>query len=205
MRKSARGMLTAGKGGRDMKQLVTFLAILTFLSTMAFAHEGAISLYTDASLTSCHQNPFPIFSTTTITMLYIRGDGVDMGSAAAYKIVCTTTDVSFMNVEWEPYIDIPPIGGVPGNVAIAGTSNFGCGQEIVPLGTFDLVNLGDMDTFYVRVEKNSDTFPVPMIIITDCTPFKNEVEVIGGVFVCNDVCNVAVDPKSWGAIKNMYR
>jgi hypothetical protein len=186
-----------------MKRLVMFFSLLMVLGVAALAHEGAVCLYKDVALSACSATIMPM-GTVDIALLYIKGDGVDMGAAAQFRIILTTSGATISNVIWNPYITLFE-GTPPGNVSIAGQTNFGCGLDIVWLGTLTVWNLMDSDTFYVKVVDNPDVFWGPGIYITDCEPEKNEIKVIGGTFVFNGSCNVAIEPKSWGAIKSMYR
>ena len=198
-----------------MKKLALFVVLLLTLGTAANAHNGAISLYADTGLNSCSMDIIPPAQGGTGTgllwLLYVRGDGVNMGSAAEFRVICTSPAVMFFAPTWEPYITLTS-GAIPGNIAIAGESNFGCDIDVVPLGSFTIFNSADVDTFYVKVIDNPESVAGPGIYITDCAPEKNEVKVIGGTFVCTGDpvlfpanCNPGVESKSWGAIKDMYR
>lgn len=196
-----------------MKNLSLLLcALLLLVGASASAHNGAISLYADTDLNSCSMEVVSGGGFGELWILYVRDQGVDMGSAAQFRVITTTTDIQFFNLEWEPQITLI-IGSFPGNIAIAGDSNFGCGQPVVPLGSFTVVNFSDPDTFYVKIVDNPEPVWGPGIYITDCTePLPIEVKVLGGTFVLTGdqenfpaSCNPAVDSKTWGAIKNMYR
>ncbi len=193
-----------------MKRLSLFCALLLVVGAAAGAHEGAISLYRDASLASCSMEIIP-GNTGDLWLLYVRDEGVDMGSSAEFRVYCTSASIMFFAPTWEPYITLTN-GTIPGNMTVSGGSQFGCGLSVVPLGSFTLLNAGDVDTFLVKVVENSSSFPVPAIKITDCTPDNNEVTVIGGIFALTgnwDLypanCNPAVESKTWGAIKSIYR
>ena len=194
-----------------MKRLSLFCALLLVVGATVNAHDGAISLYRDATLGSCSMEVTP-GSQGTLTMLYVRDQGVDMGSAAEFRIYCTNSfDIVFFTPTWEPYITLID-ATIPGNVSIAGASQFGCGLSVVPLGTVRILNAGDIDTFYVKIVENPTSFPVPAVKITACDDDNTEVSVLGGAFALTGdwenypaPCNPSVESKTWGAIKSLYR
>jgi hypothetical protein len=198
-----------------MKRLGLFITLLLVVGTSAGAHDGAISLYADKDLNSCSMDVIPPTAggsgTGDVWMLYVKDQGVEMGAAAEFRILCTSATVFFFAPAWEPYITLIN-ATIPGNVSIAGTTQFGCGMDIVPLGSFTVYNASDPDTFYIKVVDNPDSFAGPGIYITACDPDNTEVKVIGGTFVLTgdpDLfpanCNPGVEAKSWGAIKDMYK
>lgn len=195
-----------------MKKLSLLCALLMVVAGTASAHDGAISLYTDESLSSCRMEiPYPPGEYGTITLLYVRDQGVAMGSSAEFRIVCTSSLVMFFPPAWEPYIT-QTIGTIPGDVAITGASQFGCGLDIVKLGSVEIWNVADPDTFYVKVVDTPRGDLEDGIFITACDEWNTEVKVIGGTFVLTGnntnfpaVCNVGVESKTWGAIKSMYK
>ena len=193
-----------------MKRLSLFCALLLVVGATAGAHDGAISLYRDETLASCSMEITP-GNQGTLWMLYVRDQGIDMGSSAEFRVYCTSADIIFFAPTWEPYIN-NIIGTVPGDVSLTGASQFGCAMDVVPLGSVRLLNAGDVDTFHVKVVNNSTSYPVPAIKITACDDDNTEVTVIGGTFVLTGNqalypanCNPAVESKTWGAIKSMYR
>ena len=193
-----------------MKKLSLLCALLLLVSASASAHDGAISLYADTGLNSCSMEIIP-GGTGTLWILYVRDEGVEMGKAAEFRTISTTSGIMFFAPTWEAYIT-QVIGSVPGNVAIAGAANFGCGLAVVPLGSFTVFNVSDPDTFHIKVVDSPEPVAGPGIYITDCSAENNEVKVIGGTFVLtgDDInfpanCNPAVESKSWGAIKDLYK
>lgn len=203
------------EGGWDMKKLALLASLLLLIGTAAGAHEGAICLYADTGLNSCSADIVPPAQggtgTAVLWLLYVRGDGVEMGKAAEFRVLCTSATVMFFAPTWEPYITLTS-GTIPGNMTLSGDSNFGCGQDVVPLGNFTVFNSADVDTFYVKVVDNPTSVSGPGIYITDCSSQNNEVKVIGGTFVLTGDpvlwpanCNPAVETRSWGAIKDMYK
>ena len=198
-----------------MKKLAMLFALMLLFATAASAHDGAISIYADKELNSCSLDIIPPSEggagTGLLWLLYVRDQGVDMGKAAEFRVICTSPTVMFFATTWEDYITLFT-GSPPGNISLTGDANFGCGYDVVPLGSFTIFNTLDLDTFYVKVVDNPESYPVPGIYITDCSDDNNEVKVIGGTFVCTGDpvlfpanCNPAVESKTWGAIKNMYK
>ena len=194
-----------------MKKLSLVVILLLLVGTAASAHEGAISLYADTGLNSCSLDIEPPTGSGTLWLLYVRGDGVEMGKAAEFRVICTSAAIMFFAPTWEPYITLTS-GSIPGNMTLSGDSNFGCGLDVVPLGSFMIFNPSDPDTFFVKVVDNPTSVAGPGIYITDCSDQNNEVKVTGGTFVCTGDpvgfpanCNPAVESSSWGAIKDMYK
>lgn len=198
-----------------MKKLTLFVTLLLLVGTTASAHDGAISLYADTGLNSCSMDIIPPAQggtgTGVLWLLYVRDQGIEMGKAAEFRVICTSATVMFFAPTWEPYITLTA-GTIPGNMTISGDSNFGCGLDVVPLGSFTIFNSADVDTFHVKVVDNPTPVAGPGIYITDCSPQNNEVKVIGGTFVCTGDpvlwpanCNPGVESKTWGAIKDMYK
>ena len=197
-----------------MKKLALLFTLLLIVGAAAGAHEGAISLYSDTELSSCSMDIIPPpegAGTGDIWMLYVRDQGVEMGAAAEFRVLCTSSSVLFFLPVWEPYITLIN-ATIPGNVSVAGTTQFGCGQDIVPLGYVTVYNMSDPDTFHVKVVDNPDSWSGPGIYITACDDDNTEVKVIGGAFVLTGDpenfpanCNPGVESKSWGAIKELYR
>lgn len=194
-----------------MKKLSLLCALLLIVGAAAHAHEGAISIYTDQSLNSCSLE-IPIGMSGDLMILYVRDEGVDMGNAAEFRVQFTTPLLMAPPPTWESYITIALVDSWPGNVSLTGTAGFGCTQAVVPLGSFTLINIGDPDTFFVKVVDHPRGVLPDGIYITACDDDNTEVEVLGGAFVLtgNDDlfpanCNPGVESKSWGAIKSMYR
>jgi hypothetical protein len=197
-----------------MRKLALLFTLLLVMGASVGAHEGAISIYADRELTSCSMDIIPPpggAGTGEIWILYVRDQGVEMGSAAEFRIICTSTGVFFFQPDWEDYITLPQ-GSIPGNVSVAGTTQFGCGEDIVPLGKVPIYNASDLDTFYIKVVDNPEPFAGPGIYITACDEYNTEVKIIGGTFVLTGDpigypanCNPGVEAKSWGAIKDLYR
>ncbi len=197
-----------------MKRLALFVTLLLVVSASVGAHEGAISLYADTELNSCSMDVIPPpegSGTGDIWILYVRDQGVEMGAAAEFRVICTSASIFFFAPAWEPYVTLPQ-GTIPGNVSLAGTTQFGCGLDIVPLGHFTIYNPADVDTFLIKVVDNPEPWSGPGIYITACDDDNTEVKVIGGTFVLTGDpenypanCNPGVESRSWGAIKDMYR
>jgi len=193
-----------------MKKLSLLCALLLLVGASAGAHDGAISLYSDQNLNSCSME-VTVGNTGELWLLYVRDEGVEMGKAAEFRVITTSPSLMFFAPTWEPYIT-QAIATIPGNVSVAGATNFGCGLDVVPLGKFTVFNTGDLDTFYVKVIDNPTSYSGPGIYITDCSAYNNEVKVIGGTFVLTGDeinfpanCNPGVEQRTWGAIKDMYK
>ena len=65
-----------------MKKLAMSALFLMLLFGSAVAHNGALSLYTDATIAICNSS-IGSFETDTIKMFYVRGGGPDLGGVGS--------------------------------------------------------------------------------------------------------------------------
>jgi hypothetical protein len=196
-----------------MKRLLSIMVLALFIPAAgASACDGMLALFADPSGGSCDAqigfcDPVPLY------LLYVRGTGPAMGPAAAFRLLKSTSDVMFLEPEWSG--DHLTWGSLESGMDLAfntGTPGWCSGDAAVSyVGTIPVLNLGDPDTFTVRVV---DQPYYSGVVIVLCEPGFPKHWVTGGTFVFNGECyspedpfaeNVAVEPSSWGAIKSLYR
>ena len=188
-----------------MKKLAMSALFVMLLFGSAVAHNGALSLYTDASITVCNMN-IGSFETDTIRMYYVRGSGVDLGQACEFSLAASTADALFLGTEWNSQI-VLTFGDILTGISLTGSQCLGANESVVYIGAIYVMYTGfafPPETFTVMVKEHPTTQP-PAINITQCIPGNPIVSVLGGTFVFNGSCNPGVKETSWGAIKSLYK
>jgi len=188
-----------------MKKLAMSALFLMLLFGSAAAHNGALSLYTDATITVCNK-AIGSFETDTIRMFYVRGTGVDLGKACEFRLEASTTDALFLGTEWSSQI-VLTFGDIATGIALTGSQCLGANESVVFIGSIYVMYTGfsfPPDRFTVSVKESQSTDPLA-INITECDPGNTIRAVLGGTFVFNGSCNPGVKETSWGAIKELYR
>ena len=186
-----------------MKKLALGALLVVLLSGSALAHNGAISLYTDETITICNA-AMEAYQSVTIGIYYVRDQGPDMGSAAQFKIASSNAAGMIVDAQWSPLLS-GSIGQVDTGISLAFSQCLGQDQAVAYIGTIT-VFYADVTpvTFNIRVVEHPEPNP-PAISITECDPLNPIVNVLGGWFVFNGSCNPGVEPQSWGAIKGLFR
>jgi hypothetical protein len=110
----------------------------------------------------------------------------------------------YVDVQWSPFLS-GSLGDVESGIALAFSQCLGQDQPVAYIGSVTIF-YNDLTpvTFNIRVVEPPGAVP-PGIAITECDPLNPIVNVLGGWFVFNGSCNPGVEPKSWGAIKDLYR
>ncbi len=186
-----------------MKRLSIMVMSIVILFSLAYAHDGAISLYTDETATDCDAN-LNIFQSDTVYVLYIRDNGPQLGRALQFRLLSSTASLNVISEAWRPDM-ILTIGNVFSGISLTATDCLGAQQDNVYIGMVAFLNVGDTDTFTVRVVDDPNAAPDPGIFITLCETGDPMYRVLGGTFVYNGSCNPGVEATSWGAIKSMYK
>ncbi len=186
-----------------MRSLTLGILFVMVLGAPAFAHNGALSLYTDSGIGDCDLTS-GMFVTDTIQLFYVRGSGPEMGNAAQFRIEKSSEMVLFTpDPEWTPLVNLT-IGDIQSGIAITAAACLGSGMNIVYLGNIYVFNMTELGMFTVKVVAYPLSVP-PAINITICDPGQTVYSVLGGTFVFNGTCNPATEETSWGAIKSLYR
>lgn len=186
-----------------MKKLALSSLLIVMLFGSAVAHDGAISLYTDETITVCNL-PLGPFEQTVIGIYYVRDQGFDIGRAAEFRLQSSNPSGIFIDSAWSPLLSAS-IGDVDNGISLAFSQCLGPDQAVAFIGAVT-VFFADVSTvtFTVRVVDNPNAQP-PGIKFTRCDPENTLLSALGGTFVFNGSCNPGVEPKSWGAIKELYR
>lgn len=183
-----------------MRRLGLVLVFLILASSIALAHDGAISLYKNAQINDC-DDASAIYERDTIQIFYVRGTGPDMGNAAEFKFEKTSEDVEFFKVIWSSEI-VLVLGDWDSGYAITGSACLGSGLDVVYLGTLIIDNIFEFGQFRVYIGAYPDAGG---IYITKCDQQQTMHGVLGGTFVFNGSCNPATEVESWGAIKSLFK
>lgn len=188
-----------------MKKLA--LAGLLVLTCVGFAQAqttAKLGLYADPNgqLTSC-QAPIEIFGTDSIYLYYVKGNGNDLGSGVEFKGVLSNPDAAFSPPPRWTNLIVLSQGDIDNGISLVASACMGVSQSYVWLGRI-AVFYGGLDTstpFTARIMEHPETGEVR---ITRCAP-GNPIDVVrGSWFVFNGICDLAVVPTSWGAIKSLY-
>ncbi|RLA76428.1 MAG: hypothetical protein DRG33_07885 [Deltaproteobacteria bacterium] len=186
-----------------MKRMSLIIAFLLIVSSVVFAHNGALSLYLDDTLAKCSANIGP-FGTVDLQLLYVKDQGPYLGNAAEFRILKSNGNKAvFNNVAWSTQI-VATLGDISTGITVTGADCLGLNSDVTYIGTITVMDISDTDTFVVRVVEDP-TALVPGIYITKCEEGNPKANVLGGWLVFNGSCNPAVESKSWGAIKSIYK
>jgi len=190
-----------------MKKLVLLVIFLMIFITHAFAHEGTLGLYLDETLTDCDYgtvaDPWSV-GLFNLYLYYWRDEGPYLGNACEFMLEISSPSVLFQDPTWADNIEVT-IGSITTGISLTGSTCLGTAADVVYIGTIPVFNIGEANTFSVRVVNHPTSYPNPSIFITKCEANNPKHEVPGGWFIFNGTCSVAIEPKSWGAIKNLYR
>jgi len=193
-----------------MKRLtLTLIFVMAFFGS-AMAHNGAISLYTDETITKC-DGIVQLFETFNVNIYYVRDQGQDIGRGAEFRLMKSNpSSVLIQDPTWSTKVAVT-LGSLETGISLVSAECMGPGEAVTYIGTVPIMNLGDPDTFTVRVVKHPETIPNPEIRITVCDPANPIAVVLGGTFVFSGdpmnpgSCNPAVRSRTWGSIKALYQ
>jgi len=186
-----------------MKRLSIVVVLLVVLFSVAFAHDGAISLFTDETATDCDTD-VNLYQSFDVYVIYIKDNGPYLGKALQFKLEKSNpSGLNKINETWIPEI-ILTIGDVDNGVSLTASDCLGTSSETVYIGKVTYLSLSN-DSMTVKVVDDPNAAPDPGIFITLCEEGDPMYRVLGGTFVLNGSCNVAVEDKSWGAIKSLYK
>jgi len=192
-----------------MKRLTLAAFFVTVLFTGVFAHSGAISLYTDDTITKCDAI-LQLFDMYNMNIFYVKDQGPDLGKAVEFRLLRSSSGSLLQPATWSPKI-VASIGDPETGISLTASECMGPGETVTYIGTVPVMNVGDADTFTVRVVPDPGALPAPAIRITQCDVNSTILEGLGGTFVFSGdpqhpgTCNYAVRSKTWGAIKSLYQ
>ncbi|MGD1049021.1 MAG: hypothetical protein ABR899_09780 [Candidatus Krumholzibacteriaceae bacterium] len=187
-----------------MKKLALGVLLVMAFSGSAFAHNGALSLYTDQTISICDMT-MGALETHTINMYYVKDQGVNLGNAVEFRLTASDPRAIFTNEAWNPLITLA-LGTVDGGISLTASNCLGGTENVTFIGGIDVfwADVSTPPTFTVNVVPDQTADP-PGIYVLQCNGQQTRVSVLGGTFVFNGSCNPGVQPKSWGAIKDLYR
>ncbi len=189
-----------------MKKLAMSALFVLLLFGSAAAHDGALSLYTDATITVC-SSVIASFETDTINMYYVRGTGANLGNAVEFRLEASIADAIFLGFEWNSQITVT-LGDPLTGISLTGSNCLGGDEPVVYIGSIFIMYTGFAsppdDRFTVMVKEDPAAQP-PGIYITECLPSNPIKAVLGGTFVFNGSCSPSVKESTWGSIKALYK
>jgi hypothetical protein len=188
-----------------MKKLaLSALFVMLFFGT-ALAHNGAISLYTSETISTCSM-PITPLGTDTIRVYYVKDQGVILGFAVQFRMLASNDFAIFTGATWTPQVQVI-LGDLDNGIALAANQCLGSSANVAYIGRV-YVFWSDFSTpvpkFSVSIVAHPEAQP-PGIYITQCNAQQTKWAVLGGTFVFNGSCNPGIEPKSWGAIKDLFR
>lgn len=198
-----------------MKRVLFSSILVALLSAGVCAHEGMIALYSEMDHVAC-ASPLPKCQIIPLYLFYEVGEGPEVTSVWSFRIRKSSADILFMEPEWATP-NFFQIGSLQDGVAIMLHTGEGgwCSEneQTIYLGTLDVLNVADPDTFTMSILENPNEMP-PGIWALECLPSYPYHAVLGGTFVFNGKCHspddpfadgVAVTPATWGAMKSLFR
>lgn len=189
-----------------MRKLGMSVLFLALLCGSAFAHDGALSLYLNASATEIGPCSAPTtdYGSIDVSLYYIRDNGPDLGKAIEFRLEFSPGLGTVLTTVWNAGFSVWLGDLTSGQVATA-SQCLGTNESVVYLATFTILDLGSGGGVYTCAVKENPTSQPPAINITACDPNNTIYQVLGGIFVFNGSCNPGVEASSWGAIKDLYR
>jgi hypothetical protein len=184
-----------------MKKLSLTAVVLLIIASTALAHEGSLGLYTSDVATDCDVDPV-LFVPFDIYMVYIKSDaGPDGITAFEFKLEKNSDNVVLSGATWQQ--GFVPLGDIESGISVATPGCYGSGLDVVPLGT--------ISTFVTATPIPADVYLLVVedpaiagagVIVTTCETGFPIRQVLGGMFKFQEgLCNIGVEPTSWGAIK----
>jgi hypothetical protein len=157
------------------------------LSQTTLAHNGALGLYTDPTLTSCSA-PIGPFEQYVIKMYYVRDAGPDLGNAVDFRLEASIPDALFLGTEWTTAIQVT-LGDILTGISLTSSQCMGANESVVYIGAITIMYTGfnDAELFTIMVKEDPGAIP-PGIFITECFPGNPTRSVLGETFVFNGNC-----------------
>jgi hypothetical protein len=183
------------------KVALSALFVVLFLGNAA-GHNGSVSLFTDETIQVCNK-ALGYLETDTIGVYYVRDNGYDLGIGVEFKVESSSAQVNIIGWQWSELIN-NEIGNPNSGVSLAASQCIGGAENVAFIGFIYVFCSSPSPTRYtLHIVDNPDSQP-PAINIVRCDVLELY-PVIGGWFVFNGSCNPAVESKSWGAIKELFK
>ena len=205
-----------------MKRFMFLLIGVILLASAVNAAPASISLYViDHGAMISHKN-IGWMQTDTIGIYYVQDrlndPGHDLGNQLEFGLLSSNPQAIFTGAQWEDHIT-SQVGDVSTGIILGdGSLGSNCMRH-----QQDVVYIGDVYVFFtdaspipsaftIRVVGNENGDPRLMppglyISTYPCTGYLTFQSVSGGTFYfnCGECEPAAVDSKTWGAIKAMYK
>ena len=186
------------------KFVLTVLAVAAMVAPAA-AQYGDISTYSDAAGTSCNiADTTPGFSLKDVFIMHKHTTGA---TASQFKVNLTGSSTFIFSSQTIP-AGMLNLGNANDDISIA---YGGCLQSDFLILTITYIAFGTSPACSHIVIEPAATSPIPgELAMVDCTVPSGELHVpANGVATINPdgtcQCDVAVESKTWGGIKALYR
>ncbi len=188
-----------------MKKLSITAVLVALMATSAFAHPGSVGLFANDLGTDCDADatlylPFDIY------LGYQKFDAGPNGILGGEFKIVLSDPVSFVitGTTWSPAV-ILTNGSWAAGMAFSFSSCQGTDETFVYIATLTILNTMPSPgaTAYIATS-DALTFPPYAPLVAECPYPQEVVGVLGGWYhFTNGECNMAVQPSTWGAIKNL--
>jgi hypothetical protein len=190
-------------------RVIASLVLALCLTASAASAIPSIGVFADMAATDCDATyTVPSFQNVFVLAL--------LGAASAGGLIHVEFRVDGAPSAWSPtWIANPTAANSIGSPVSGGTNTFwvdcqtGGGNGIVHVGTIQFVVFSSINNVRLKVERHTTpsnpTFPCVSHFLCDA-PVFTQICVDGGEMYINgpSICTVAVDDRSWSAIKSLY-
>jgi len=168
-----------------MKKLMLVAMVIGSLAISGSAQGASLILFSDLGRTATSA-VVPVGGTYNIE-LFLQGDESDLGPAVEFRLVSSSADVQFLGAVWSNEI-VLTLGDIVNGISLTsfrclGYGEYGYGRNVVQIGTIQVRNNADADTFTVRVAGISDFDPLG----TNCDAAFSAISIPGNEFLFNGV------------------
>jgi hypothetical protein len=188
-----------GQGGDVMKKLAMSVLFLMLMFGSAVAHDGALSLFSDATMYAC-AGPIEAFVEDTVVMYYVRDAGPDLGNAVEFRMEFSVAEALIPSYEWNSLINLE-LGNIMTGLSLTAAQCLGSNEPTVYIGSIRVLYFGPDGARFTLTVKEDPAVQPPGIYITECVVGNPMWAVLGGTYVFNGTCDTAIKETSWGAIK----
>lgn len=188
-----------------MKKLSIVVLVLMISSTMAFAHEGSIGIYTSQAASDCDATINPFVQTPLYIMYFASDGGPDGINGCEFRVDNENpAQVQILPPTWAD--NTLANGDILTGIGIVfQTDCIGAGEPLVYIGSFMVLSLGAPPGWKLKILNDPRSQEFDGLNVSICDDLKSMQPVLGGWFIAQDgACNVGAESKSWGAIKSLY-
>jgi len=169
-----------------MRHATVVFLVCVLAAFPAQAHNGRIMLFADTTASDCNVD-LATGNITSISLLYIPGDGPDEIAACDFKLDYPSSGVTLGLVTWPP--SAFSIGTLETGSSVSFGDCLGSGGPIW-LATIQVINISAPGTFLFSVVDHPTATPTPGIYAYGCAPDFLQREALGGAFVFNGECEL---------------